>query len=164
MKRTHCIVCEDRLETDTVLVGAQYPSAVFADATDDYRQYLEASSLNLTQCSNNSCTLVQLSSDYNLDMVFKNYPYLSGTTATMKGILKDVVNDGTQISKPGAGDVVLDIGGNDGTMLSYLDVDVGHKVNIDAAQGVESVGVEGNYQRVEAVSYTHLTLPTILRV
>ena len=151
MKRTHCIVCEDRLETDTVLVGAQYPSAVFADATDDYRQYLEASSLNLTQCSNNSCALVQLSSDYNLDMVFKNYPYLSGTTATMKGILKDVVNEGTQISKPGAGDVVLDIGGNDGTMLSYLDVDVGHKVNIDAAQGVESVEVEGNYQRVEGI-------------
>ena len=82
MKRTHCIVCEDRLETDTVLVGAQYPSAVFADATDDYRQYLEASSLNLTQCSNNSCALVQLSSDYNLDMVFRNYPYLRGTTAT----------------------------------------------------------------------------------
>ena len=151
MKRTHCIVCEAQLQTDSVLIGAQYPSAVFADAADDYRQYLETSSLNLTQCSNPSCALVQLSSDYDLDMVFKNYPYLSGTTATMKGILKDVVNEGAQIAKPRTDDVVLDIGGNDGTMLSYLDIDVGHKVNIDAAQGVESVQVEGNYQRVEGV-------------
>ena len=38
-------------------------------------------------------------------------------------------------------DVILDIGGNDGTMLSYIDQEVGHKVNIDAAHGIGSVNV-----------------------
>lgn len=163
MKRTNCIVCEGQLHNDSVLIGAQYPSAVFADVTEDYRQYLKASSLNLTQCSNPSCALVQLSSGYDLDMVFKNYPYLSGTTATMKGILKDVVDEGAQLVKLEAEDVVLDIGGNDGTMLSYLDVSVAAKVNIDTAEGVKSVQVSGNYKRVEGAFtsdlYKKLGLP-----
>jgi NDP-4-keto-2,6-dideoxyhexose 3-C-methyltransferase len=96
-------------------------------------------------------------------MVFKNYPYLSGTTATMKGILKDVVDEGAQLVKLEADDVVLDIGGNDGTMLSYLDVSVAAKVNIDTAEGVKSVRVSGNYKRVEGAFtsdlYKKLGLP-----
>ena len=67
----------------------------------------------------------------------------------MKVILKDVADEGVEVASPGKDDVVLDIGGNDGTMLSYLNATVAHKVNMDAAEGLESVEVPGNYQRVE---------------
>ena len=111
----NCIVCKSELEEDTIIVGNQFPSAIFANKNEDYTQSIDSSSLNLTRCSNDSCSLVQLSNDYDLDIVFQNYPYISGTTATMKSILEDVVDEGIEVSKPKNNDVILDIGGNDGT-------------------------------------------------
>jgi len=147
----NCMVCKSELEEDIVVVGNQFPSAIFANKGENYTQSIDSSSLNLTRCSNNSCSLVQLSTDYDLDIVFQNYPYVSGTTATMKSILKDVVEEGLAVSKPKHDDVILDIGGNDGTMLSYIDQEVGHKVNIDAAHGIGSVNVSGNYTKIEGL-------------
>ena len=147
----NCMVCKSELEEDTIIVGNQFPSAIFANKGEDYTQSIDSSSLNLTRCSNNSCSLVQLSTDYDLDIVFQNYPYVSGTTATMKSILKDVVEEGLAVSKPKDDDVILDIGGNDGTMLSYIRQEVGHKVNIDAAHGVDSVDVSGNYTKIQGL-------------
>jgi hypothetical protein len=147
----NCIVCKSELEEDTIIVGNQFPSAIFANKNEDYTQSIDSSSLNLTRCSNDSCSLVQLSNDYDLDIVFQNYPYISGTTATMKSILEDVVDEGIEVSKPKNNDVILDIGGNDGTMLSYIDQEVGHKVNIDAAHGVDSVDIPGKYTKIEGL-------------
>jgi len=148
MKRDKCIVCNSNLKDDSVIIGDQYPSAVFADKDENYENFIKSSSLNLAMCSNSSCALVQMSNSYNLDMVFNNYPYVSGTTATMKSILKDVLDEGVEVSMLNTTDVVLDIGGNDGTMLSYLDKDVAYKINMDAAKGVESVYVNGNYKKI----------------
>ena len=145
------MVCKSELEEDTIIVGNQFPSAIFANKGEDYAQSIDSSSLNLARCSNNSCSLVQLSTDYDLDIVFQNYPYVSGTTATMKSILKDVVEEGLAVSKPKDDDVILDIGGNDGTMLSYIRQEVGHKVNIDAAHGIDSVDVSGNYTKIQGL-------------
>ena len=147
----NCMVCKSELEEDTIIVGNQFPSAIFANKGEDYTQSIDSSSLNLTRCSNNSCSLVQLSTDYDLDIVFQNYPYVSGTTAPMKSILKDVVEEGLAVSKPEDDDVILDIGGNDGTMLSYITQQVGHKVNIDAAYGIDSVDVSGNYTKIQGL-------------
>jgi NDP-4-keto-2,6-dideoxyhexose 3-C-methyltransferase len=149
MKRSKCVVCKNDLLKESIIIGEQYPSAIFANANEDYRETIKSSSLNLTKCSHDSCGLVQLSEEYNLDLVFKNYPYVSGTTATMKDILKDVIDEGAAVAELGPQDVVLDIGGNDGTMLSYLKSPVAHKVNMDAASGIGSVPVSGSYQKIE---------------
>ena len=42
-------------------------------------------------------------------------------------------------------DVILDIGGNDGTFLSLYDNTSIQKVNIDAAQNIQQVCVDENY-------------------
>ena len=151
MKVENCIVCNKPLEEPSVIVGNQYPSAVFAEKDEDYTKTLISSSLDLTRCSNESCSLVQLSTDYDLDIVFKNYPYVSGTTATMNAILQDVVDEGVEVANLDEEDVVLDIGGNDGTMLSYIEKEVAHKINMDAASGVGSVDVSGKYTKVEGL-------------
>jgi len=148
MKREKCIVCNNYLHLDSVIIGDQYPSAIFVEKDEDYQKIIQTSSLNLAKCSNNLCGLVQLSTNYNLDMVFRNYPYVSGTTATMKAILKDVVDEGVKVANPSPNDVILDIGGNDGTMMSFLDKNVAYKINMDAAHGVNSVPVEGNYKKI----------------
>ena len=138
MKVENCIVCDNSLEEPSIIVGNQYPSAIFAEVNEDYTKTLLSSSLDLSRCSNESCSLLQLSTDYDLDIVFKNYPYVSGTTATMKSILEDVVEEAVKVVDLEKEDVILDIGGNDGTMLSYIEEEVSHKINIDAASGVGS--------------------------
>lgn len=70
MKREKCIVCNNYLHLDSVIIGDQYPSAIFVEKDEDYQKIIQTSSLNLAKCSNNLCGLVQLSTNYNLDMVY----------------------------------------------------------------------------------------------
>jgi|GEM_PF-753975 len=149
-RRTKCIVCGDQLLDDLVLIGNQYPAIVCPQLGTDYRRSMKTLSLNLTKCSRQECGLVQLRYDYNLDFVYKNYPYLSGGTATMKKILGDVVQEVEGIVPLNQNDVVLDIGGNDGTLLSLLSKPVKKRINIDATIGISSVIREDNYIRFES--------------
>ena len=78
----NCVVCKSELEEDTIIVGNQFPSAIFANKGEDYTQSIDSSSLNLTRCSNNSCSLVQLSTDYDLDIVRTEHRYLGKENIT----------------------------------------------------------------------------------
>lgn len=147
-RRERCISCGTTLAEDIVFVGPQYPSAIFLSASNPLPMELRASSLNLTRCANEDCTLIQLSHEYNLQYVFDHYPYESGTTATMTQILQAVLDDAESVRRLGADDVVLDIGGNDGSFLSLIKTPVRARVNIDAAAGVA--------QRVTAPDYHHV--------
>ncbi len=156
MKR--CISCGSSLVEDVVMIGDQYPSAIFVDKDNTG---LESSSLNVTKCSNEFCGLVQLSNKYNLDSVFDQYSYESGKTASMKQILQDVVDDTLNEVSLMADDVVLDIGGNDGTLLSLIDKPVRVKVNIDAAAGMNQVSPDTIHvhSKFSAKTYFDLNLP-----
>ncbi len=162
-KRTKCISCGSELPEDIVIIGDQYPSAVFLSDNDPNPPDLHASSLNVTRCPENSCSLIQLSYEYDLQYVFDHYPYESGSTATMKQILQDVVNDAQKIVQLKPDDVVLDIGGNDGTMLGLISSPVKARVNIDAAAGVKQTVTANDYHHVRArfntESYKNLDLP-----
>jgi len=160
--KTECISCGSPLSADIVMIGEQYPSAVFV-TEEDAMDNLHPTSLNLARCSNEDCGLVQLSNEYNLQQVFDHYPYESSLTATMKTILKDVVEDAKKVVRLDENDVVLDIGGNDGTLLSLMDQPVKARVNIDAAAGIKQVFSAPDYVHVHsqfnADVYTALNLP-----
>jgi len=161
--REHCVSCGTELPEDIVFIGEQYPSAVFLSDKIPTPKDFQASSLNLTRCSNEKCYLIQLSHRYNLQYVFDHYPYESGTTATMKQILQDMIDDAQENCPLGPDDVVLDIGGNDGTMLSLIDNPVKARVNIDAAAGVAQTVSTPDYYHVhahfDAQKYQQLDLP-----
>ena len=129
----NCISCGEQLSKDIVLIGKQYPSAIFVKPNDKYTNELSPTSLNLARCTNDECRLVQLSTKYDLDYVFDNYPYDSSLTASMPGKLKDIVRDAENAADLRPSDVVLDIGGNDGTLLGFIESEVKARVNIDAA-------------------------------
>ena len=162
-KRTSCIGCGAPLAWDIVYVGDQYPSAIFLADDRPLPEELAASSLNVTRCTDERCALVQLSHEYDLQYVFDHYPYESGSTATMKGILQDLVDDAQRVAPLGAEDVVLDIGGNDGTMLDLVRTPVRARVNIDAAanivQAVSAPDYRHVHARFSAVAYRNLGLP-----
>jgi len=67
------------------------------------------------------CGLVQLRETVNpRELYHYGYGYRSGTTHTMKSHLKDIVDRaGTEVDLCYRSDVVLDIGCNDGTLLSF---------------------------------------------
>ena len=151
IKREKCIVCNSALGNDYVFIGDQYPSAVFPEKNSDYKKEISPSSLNLTKCTNNDCGLVQLSNEYNLNYVFENYPYESASTATMLDKLKDIIDETESIVSLNKNDTILDIGGNDGSMLNLMKTPVNKRVNFDAAVGIDSVFSSDDYERVEGL-------------
>lgn len=163
-KIKNCISCGDLLSEDIVEIGEQYPSAVFLSNNIPEPKDFQKSSLNLARCTNSKCTLVQLSTIYNLQYVFDHYPYESGITANMKKILQEVLDDAQKIHQLGTDDVVLDIGGNDGTFLSLIKNPVKARINIDAAAGVVQRVSKPDYKHIHAQFnseiYNNLKLPS----
>lgn len=79
--------------------------------------------LSLVMCS--SCKLVQLAGSVRRDLLYRNYYYRSGISRTMQAALKDIVENVQARISLYPGDEVLDIGSNDGTLLSYYPSNVG---------------------------------------
>ena len=78
--------------------------------------------LNLVYCSN--CELLQLEHTAPQEIMYKKfYWYKSGITQTMRDGLKELYRDIKKNCKIKAGDVILDIGANDGTFLKYFKKD-----------------------------------------
>lgn len=72
--------------------------------------------LQFGQCMN--CQLVQLVNAQRQEGVYQQYWYRSGVNEAMRAELKDVVSCATALAKLQPQDIVIDIGANDGTLLS----------------------------------------------
>ena len=78
--------------------------------------------LNFVHCAN--CDLLQLEHSAPQELLYKRfYWYRSGVTHTMIQGLKEIYLTGKKIAKLKKGDVVLDIGANDGTLLKFFKKD-----------------------------------------
>lgn len=160
-----CISCGYDLSDDIVIIGKQYPSAVFISENHQNLPHFEKSSLNLSRCRNPNCCLVQLTTKYDLKFVFDNYPYESGKTATMNQVLMELLDSSLQKVLLCEEDVVLDIGGNDGTLLSMISTPLKARVNIDAAADITQVLSEKDTDYIHVHSlfskeaYQKLNLP-----
>ena len=159
----NCISCGSSLSGVIVNIGDQYPSAIFLRDKTEREYGLYQSSLDLTRCSDERCSLVQLIHQIDLDIVYQNYPYQSGTTATMQAILSDVVNEAIRNEPLSEADVVLDIGGNDGSLLNLITSNIRARVNIDAAANIRQIPQSESYtyinSRFEKSIFLELDLP-----
>jgi len=78
--------------------------------------------LDLCQCQ--ACGLVQLRHTIAPDVLFRQYWYRSGINETMRAELQSIVTQARTIVPVAAGDVVVDVGANDGTLLRAYPPDV----------------------------------------
>ena len=158
-----CLVCDSPLNLDVAIIGDQYPSALYLHNVTEIELGLSKSSLNLSQCQNSSCNLVQLTEPIDLDIVYRNYPYQSGTTATMHSILSNIVDEALSYQILQHGEIILDIGGNDGTLLSLIKRPECRMINIDAASNIAQDYQIPNYtyvnSRFDRETYLALDLP-----
>ena len=81
---------------------------------------------NLLHCRN--CELVQLGLAVDPVIIFPpDYPYTSGTTKLLRDNFADLARESAAMLGLGKDDLVVDIGSNDGTLLSNFK-DAGHRV------------------------------------
>ncbi len=86
--------------------------------------------LELIRCE--ACGLVQLRHSVKLSEMFsERYGYRSGTNATMSNHLADIAKNMASCANLAAGDVILDIGCNDGTLLKSYPTQNLVKIGID---------------------------------
>lgn len=146
-----CRVCGNTDLIPCIDIGEQYLSSVFP--TDlNYRKSAARYPLDLVLCGRkddgSTCGLLQLGHRLDLRSMYDAYPYTSSTNSSMAGILKDVADSGQALNNLEAGDVILDIGGNDGTLLSFFKDVNGTLISIDPAQNIKPLLSQHNYVAV----------------
>lgn len=124
--KTHktCRVCGSALEP-ILNLGDHYVS----DFPKPGDELPSKAPLDLALCKR--CRLLQLQHTVDPNEMYRNYWYKSGTNQTMRTALADIANTAETLIHLKGGEVVLDIGCNDGTLLSsYRTGDI-TKVGID---------------------------------
>jgi len=144
-----CRVCKNQNLIPVIDLGTQYLSSVFPESLS-YRKRAVKYPLDLVLCKkkSDSCGALQLAHNINLDSMYELYPYSSATNSSMVGILKDVVDSAYPLVALQKDDLILDIGGNDGTLLSFFSKEKLELLNIDPAQKITPVFKSKKYRYV----------------
>lgn len=146
-----CRVCGNTNLIPCIDIGAQYLSSLFPEDLS-YKKTLKKYPLAIVQCfksGQDQCGSLQLAYDCDLSEMYKHYPYTSGSNSSMRKILEEVADSAKKIIKLKSGDTILDIGCNDGTMLSFFESGDYNLVGIDPAQNVESKVNSIKFKRVK---------------
>lgn len=125
--RTSCRLCGSEKLEDVFSLGEQYINDFVP--SESVGKGLKAP-LDLVMCP--KCSLLQLRHSAPQELLYsRHYWYRSGVTDTMRRALRNITEQVESIVGLKSGDVVLDIGANDGTMLATYTV-----------QGIRKVGCE----------------------
>jgi 2-polyprenyl-3-methyl-5-hydroxy-6-metoxy-1,4-benzoquinol methylase len=89
-----------------------------------------------------ACTMVQIDYTVSKESMFTNYPYVSGTTKTLVEHFKQTAERLAATYKLGKGDLVVDIGSNDGTWLKHYQPLGMRVLGIDPAANVVELAVK----------------------
>lgn len=114
-----CRICDGTGFETVVDLGWQAITGIFPREADTDR--FPGGPLKLIRCvSNDGCGLVQLAHSFDPNQMYgDNYGYRSGLNTSMIDHLRSRVNQITARLTLKTGDVVIDIGSNDGTTLSF---------------------------------------------
>src|SRR5579872_2962469 len=111
----HCRICSGESLSEVYSLGNLASCGVFPSRTqpDPPR-----APLTLIQCA--GCGLVQLAHNFDADDLFRqSYGYRSGINESMVSHLREIAANVMHRVNFRPGDIMLDIGSNDGTSLSF---------------------------------------------
>ena len=136
MESTQCRSCRsDRLIS--VLDLGEQPwcnDLVTTDTCDEVKTY----PLHLVSCV--ECNLLQLNYTVPKEVMFKEHDYLSGTTKTLRDHFYTIAKENKEQFNLGSSDLVVDIGGNDGTqLLQYKKLGMHNVVNVESAHNIARI-------------------------
>jgi NDP-4-keto-2,6-dideoxyhexose 3-C-methyltransferase len=118
--RKTCRVCGSNKLSAILSLGSQFVTNFVDDPKGNYpKGPLE---LVLCNATDGGCGLLQLKHTVERDVLYRKYWYQSGISSTMVKALADVTFSVQRIVKLSAGDIAVDIGANDGTLLRQYKV------------------------------------------
>ncbi len=124
---TQCRVCHSPHVAEVLDFGVTAFTGVFPAAADEH---VDEGALRLVVCK--SCGLAQLADSFPADVLYgDNYGYRSGLNASMLQHLRRTAHRLERLAGLSAGDVVLDIGANDGSLLRSYETPGLVRVGID---------------------------------
>jgi hypothetical protein len=135
--RRTCRVCDSEKLSSLFSLGNLYISNFVDKAHQGPKAPLE-----MVLCDN--CSLVQLKHTAPQELLYAGfYWYKSGVTETMKKALRDITQKAEERFKLKEGDVVLDIGSNDGTLLRTYEIPGIIRVGVEPAKNLAEEGKRG---------------------
>jgi NDP-4-keto-2,6-dideoxyhexose 3-C-methyltransferase len=124
-----CRICGNTELVPVLDLGPQALTGLFPRRPDEPVPVIP---LELVKCSPAGCGLVQLKHTPDPGLMYTdNYGYRSGIRPFMVNHLHGKIASIRQLVEPGPGDLVLDIGSNDGTLLRGYPVDGPTLVGVD---------------------------------
>lgn len=138
VQKTNCRICGSGALTPVINLGDQVLASAFVSggaAPPSARVPLD-----LIRCDpardSGACGLVQLRHSYPKELIYENYWYMSGVNQTMRDALADITRRAGEFAALRAGDLVLDIGCNDGTLLRAYEVAGLDRIGFDPASNL----------------------------
>ncbi len=144
--RQTCRLCGSRALTPVVALGDQFIGGAFAkpDSTPPVQRRIP---LDLVRCDpaldENACGLVQMRHSVPPKVLYSSYWYRSGVNQTMRDNLAGIAQMAEDLVQPKKGDLVLDIGCNDGTLLKSYRTPGLKRLGIDPSNVVEHARASG---------------------
>jgi hypothetical protein len=122
-------------------LGNQYVTNFVEEPEKDYPK----GPLDLVLCNvrDGGCGLLQLKHTMERDVLYRKYCYKSGISTTMVKALADITSTAKKIVSLSQGDVVVDIGANDGTLLRQYKMPEIVTVGFEPSN-LWKLGTEGN--------------------
>jgi NDP-4-keto-2,6-dideoxyhexose 3-C-methyltransferase len=131
-----CRVCGKGGLVPILSLGEQYVSDFISSEKEQAAKAKAPLELVLCEKSSGGCGLLQLRHTTPPNIMYFNYWYLSGLNESMKLALADITHCAEGIVRLSAGDMVLDIGCNDGTLLRSYKTAGLKLVGIDPAKNL----------------------------
>lgn len=110
----NCRICKGARLTKFISLGNHPPPNRFVKK-DELNQPEPLCPADLYFCED--CALVQMTDVVPAEVMFRDHPYVSGTTATLSQHFRNVANELMERFEVPSGALVVDIGSNDGTFL-----------------------------------------------
>lgn len=129
-----CRVCRSKKLSVVVQIKPQFIASTFVKSNKNNPKAKIKIPMTLMLCR--KCGLAQLKETVRSDLLFESYFYRSNVSNTMNRDLRDVVVDVCRRVRLKHGDSVLDIGCNDGLMLTFFPKNV-KRVGIDPAKNID---------------------------
>jgi NDP-4-keto-2,6-dideoxyhexose 3-C-methyltransferase len=142
---TRCRICDNTYLASILDLGEQSLTGVFPKSPADR---LTRGPLELVKCHGGGavCGLVQLRHTYDLgEMYGDNYGYRSSLNRAMADHLAGIARDVQALAPLAPGDIVIDIGSNDGTLLGCY-----------PAEGPELVGIDPTARKFRQYYKPHI--------
>lgn len=130
---TACRSCGDTNLKNCVSFGPQFLSTTFVQTNEGHPLADAKVPLTLVLCE--TCRMVQLKESVDRDSLYDDYSYRTAANPTKRSVLKELVVDVAGRMELTRGDAVLDVGANDGTLLSFYPDNL-RRIGVEAAENI----------------------------